>query len=171
MSDQTWRAVSDEVVPECVMALLEVYELAVERVNEAAQDNQLPTMIASIGFASPQASGMLTLALAPKVALATGASENAVRDWSGELANQALGRVKNRLLRYGVELQLATPVVISGERLTVHPGPDEHACFWFATPAGHVDVYVSARVDSDFVWVLGEDEGGEIAPEGDLLMF
>ena len=171
MSEQTWREVSDQVVPECVKALLEVYELAVDAAGEPVPDPESSTIVASIGFASAQASGTLTLALAPRVALATGASESAVRDWSGELANQALGRVKNRLLRYGVELQMATPVVISGERLTVHPTNGERSTFRFSTSAGRVDTYVSARIDPDFVWVLGEDEGGEIAPEGDLLMF
>lgn len=41
-----------------------------------------------------------------------------VRDWAGELANQVLGRIKNRLRRFGVTFDVSPPAALSGPALT-----------------------------------------------------
>jgi CheY-specific phosphatase CheX len=42
-----------------------------------------------------------------------------IRDWIAELANRLLGRAKNRLLAFGVQFQVATPVPLSGRGLSL----------------------------------------------------
>ncbi len=41
----------------------------------------------------------------------------AMVDWAGEITNQLLGRFKNKMLAYGLDLQVGLPVTISGENL------------------------------------------------------
>jgi hypothetical protein len=42
-----------------------------------------------------------------------------VRDWSMELANQLVGRMRNRLYEYGVVLDIKCPTAVSGLPLAV----------------------------------------------------
>jgi CheY-specific phosphatase CheX len=42
-----------------------------------------------------------------------------MRDWVGELANQLVGRVKNRLLAFGLDMVVAPPVPLSGRALAL----------------------------------------------------
>jgi len=63
-----------------------------------------------------------------------------VRDWAGELANQVLGRIKNRLHRFQVTFEVSPPTAFSGPALT------------FAAPKGpspRHHVFVSGK---DTIW-------------------
>jgi hypothetical protein len=72
-------------------------------------------LISTIGFSSPTLSGSLLLAVPNSVLQQTLPAPDAnLADWSGELANQLLGRLKNQLLNYQVAITLALPVVVSG---------------------------------------------------------
>ena len=42
-----------------------------------------------------------------------------VRDWSAELANQLLGRIRNQLCRHGIALRSGTPAPVSGHGAVV----------------------------------------------------
>jgi len=63
-----------------------------------------------------------------------------VRDWAGELANQVIGRLKNRLRRFGVTFNVSPPAALSGPALTFAapkaPSP-QHRVF----VAGHHKVW------------------------------
>ncbi len=41
------------------------------------------------------------------------------RDWTGELANQLLGRVKNQLRMFGVNVSTDVPTVVDGDQLSI----------------------------------------------------
>lgn len=75
------------------------------------------------------------------------------RDWIGELTNQLAGRVKAKLLKYGVEVALSTPVGISG--VAVHPLPRNEL-----KPSGF-----SAAKRSLLVWVEMDSEPGFVLVE------
>lgn len=53
-----------------------------------------------------------------------------VRDWAGELANQVLGRIKNRLAAHGVVFDVSPPAALSGTALMFaqpkSPTPRQH---------------------------------------------
>jgi hypothetical protein len=65
--------------------------------------------VAVIGFDAPGFAGRLCIHVADPVLLkmCTGTTEgHSVRDWCRELANQLLGRIKNRLVRFQVTLRI-----------------------------------------------------------------
>jgi hypothetical protein len=65
---------------------------------------------------------------------------HAYRAWVAELSNQLLGRIKSKLLAYGVELHVTIPVVIPARLLTPSAGPDLVA-HRFTSEAGDVLVW------------------------------
>jgi CheY-specific phosphatase CheX len=80
-----------------------------------------------------------------------------VRDWSGELANQVLGRIKNRLHRYGVTFDVSPPTALSGAALT------------FATPKGRSPQYHVFKTGDHKVWFCFDaifDPGRKVSAEG-----
>lgn len=116
-------AVLDAVIEEASLALFDGVGVALGR---ASQPVKSPDDIsASIGFAGPALRGALVListrrlvevALPPEVR--DRHSDEQLADWMGELANQLLGRVKNKLLNYGVSLAMGTPTVVLGNDLS-----------------------------------------------------
>jgi CheY-specific phosphatase CheX len=83
------------------------------------------TLAASIGYTGTDVRGSLTLMTSLELVAASRPIElrghphtdAELADWIGELANQMLGRVKNRLFRFGVTMFMSTPVVLIGKRL------------------------------------------------------
>lgn len=121
-------------------------------------------MVASIGLAGPCFRGALVLRAAPaffravyppelrKSALTT----SEVFDWAGEMANQLLGRMKNRLARLGLDFHLSTPTVVMGDRLRLGLGR------FAATPIAHGVAVAGAPVEIFFEIV--HDEGKALLP-------
>lgn len=81
---------------------------------------------AAISFSSardrtgPAVSGRLSLALPPEVLeLMKNDAAHGIRhaDWTRELVNQLMGRIKNRLLSFGIHLQAGLPVSVGRELL------------------------------------------------------
>ena len=58
-----------------------------------------------------------------------------LEDWSRELNNQLLGRLKNKLLPYGCELALGIPTVVSGDQLSSTAAPGL-VMSWFRAELG-----------------------------------
>ncbi|HKQ69502.1 MAG TPA: chemotaxis protein CheX [Polyangiaceae bacterium] len=85
--------------------------------------------VAVIGFAGDAMRGSLVIGAArvawkkthPLAADRPTLSEDDVRDWAGELANQLIGRLKIRLLRHGITIQLGTPTTMSGRDFKLGP--------------------------------------------------
>lgn len=63
-----------------------------------------------------------------------------VRDWVGELCNQTVGRVKNKVGRYGVHFEVSPPAAFSGAALT------------FALPKGPAAQTVAFQSGAHTVW-------------------
>lgn len=91
------------------------------------------------------------------------------RDWIGELTNQLAGRVKAKLLPYGVEVQLSTPVGFSGVALRPLPRRDVGPTCYHAH-GGEVVVWV--EVDSEPAFVLHRTETPAARrAEGEVVLF
>jgi hypothetical protein len=79
------------------------------------------TLVAAIGFRSPCLSGELVLlappsfveVVLPREVRERRPSARIAADWVGELANQLVGRLKNKLLGYGVDVALGTPRAVT----------------------------------------------------------
>ncbi len=94
-----------------------------------------------------------------------------VRDWVGELANQVLGRIKNRLLTYGVTFEVSPPAALSGSALVFAapkgPSPRVHT---FVADARKVWFCFDSIYDSGRTVLLDANvESG--ASEGNLIEF
>ena len=93
-------------------------------------------------------------------------------DWAGELSNQLLGRIKKKLIAYGVGISLSTPVVFRGTGLCNFPQPavvSRSHCF--SSAAGPLEVVFQARADAGFELVeTGDPDAGGPA-EGEVSLF
>jgi chemotaxis protein CheX len=136
-----------------------------------------------IGFAGDQMKGSLLLATTFAVVKQTypasssgepSPTSDVLVDWTSELANQLLGRVKNQLLLHGVSFIVSTPVSLAGDSLAQSKlvTPNQHRIV-LHMGAGAVRVSIDAEVDPDLK-ILAEpmrtEEAG-VASEGDLLLF
>ncbi len=94
-----------------------------------------------------------------------------LRDWASELANQLIGRIKNRLFSLGVNLRIATPTALSGNALAVATPKSKRARpMVFSSSAGEVWVFWDAIVDPDLE-LRPRDDDAHAVGEGDLLLF
>jgi chemotaxis protein CheX len=91
-------------------------------------------------------------------------------DWAGEIANQLLGRLKNKLLSYGVSLAISTPAILFGDSLRE---PDPQPCslaLRFPWQAGEVFIRFDVETEPGFQIL---EEPCDCAPmeAGDALLF
>jgi hypothetical protein len=94
-------------------------------------------------------------------------------DWSGELANQLLGRLKNQLLNYEVAINLALPVVLSGAEFSL-PAKSRRLMrhFSFVSESGRMFIRTEMEL-SPTIELVRQTGVGETAgmDEGELLFF
>ena len=67
-----------------------------------------------VGFTSPDFSGFVGLGTTHKMLRRSNRTASSSRDWTAELANQLLGRLKNRLLREGIMIHRVPAATIQG---------------------------------------------------------
>ncbi len=161
----------DSVTRSAATALFEAYDLeVVERVGGCTIE--FAQLVSSIGFASDDLCGSVMLALPIRVVAGTQPTpdEDARTDWAAELANQLSGRIKNQLLRYGVAISIALPVVVLGCDLDwSSQGTGVSRAFVFDSRLGEVVVKLDANLKCDLCLV--ESTGDGRIDEGDLMMF
>jgi CheY-specific phosphatase CheX len=125
-----------------------------------------------IGFTADELRGSLVLAMGRAPLEAVDAEAARHRDWIQELSNQLLGRVKNRLLGYGVDLKMTTPLSMRGVRLTLEGSSEDSAPLLFRTAAGGaVCVMVDEEVKPGFEFEKAEGAEDACPEEGELLLF
>jgi CheY-specific phosphatase CheX len=93
-------------------------------------------------------------------------------DWTGELANQLLGRIKRKLNLYGVDISLSTPVVFAGKQFNHFP---QHGTIsrthGFNHELGPIEVELQVIPEADFeLSELVESSGTSLA-EGEVSLF
>jgi hypothetical protein len=129
--------------------------------------------IAVVGFHGAAISGTLLIIVPSGPLRASMPVPSATeRDWLGELANQMLGRVKNRLLAYGVEVVARTPTVLGSMRILPVAVPGRLQGIGMVTKEGaRVTVWIDYYVD-DHERLANLSRGDEvIGREGDLILF
>lgn len=88
------------------------------------EPNRQAAILASIGLGSDDLKGALVVLSSPEFfqhtfPLPSPPTEADVLDWAGEVANQALGGLNNRLAALGCVFSLGIPTVVSGRDLKV----------------------------------------------------
>jgi CheY-specific phosphatase CheX len=124
MSDKN-NDVLSEVVSDCVYKVFEAYDTELE---EAPKEDPGHEVVAVIGYAADEVRGGMALGISKKLAEMTMPTpDTPLYDWAGELANQILGRVRNKMLAYQIDVQISTPVVLHGLGVQVAP-PRSYGC-------------------------------------------
>lgn len=133
---------------------------------------------ASIGFSGPKGAGSMVIwgdfALYEKSHPLAGVKvleRDEVLDWTGEVCNQILGRVKNQLGRENVTVFMATPNVFAGKNVTLgRANGDVQVEGHFRHPGGSFAVRFDC--ESKLLDERTEPEAGtEMPEEGDLMLF
>lgn len=165
----------DGLVLDSTRALFESYGVELHRDGSSLAET-LPAvqLVCSIGFSSPELSGSLLLAVPDPVLAQTLPTPGAnLADWSGELGNQLLGRLKNQLLNYDVAINLALPVVVSGGELSLPArarGLMRH--FSFVSEPGRVFIRMAIELSPSAELVRRTGEGETVGmDEGELIFF
>jgi hypothetical protein len=98
-----------------------------------------------------------------------------VRDWSMELTNQLLGRIRNQLYGYGVTLEVRSPTAVSGHPLAVSIRGRTSEPMRFVTKAGHAAMIwldVTAADAFDQIASRRPDSSSPAVPkEGEVVVF
>src|SRR6478609_10391573 len=161
----------DDLVFDCCRELFSAYELE----TQPRSRDEFPTtdelaVCGVMGFGGKLMRGALVLVATREPLERTNPdSLGSQRDWVCELANQLMGRIKNRLLGFGVEILLATPAGLSGVNLS--PTQSQlRAPQVFSAADGFVCVWIDYECAPGFE--LREKPGVEAAiPEGETLLF
>jgi len=149
---------------------------ACEPTDDAPAVKQL---IAFMGFAGPILRGTLAMVAPIEVMrksyplpLKEGAPwEFEVFDWSGEVANRLLARIKNGLARRGVDIEASTPRVMLAEQLHVTRSVHGTVCSrCFVSGDSWVKIWFDAMAP-DNQKVLNQLGPNAATPEGDVLLF
>jgi chemotaxis protein CheX len=134
-------------------------------------------LAASIGLSGHSVRGAMVVVARPAFFFSTYPVElgtpgtGEIFDWAGEVANQLLGRLKNRLGRYGVDFTLSTPTVVRGDRLRLRTG-DQSATLRrpLHIRDERVDIHFEIERDDDQP-LLSNGPPASASPEGDALLF
>ena len=114
---------------------------------------------ATLGFTSLELKGALIITLYKELVVHSlptqfsgkNVQSAMVADWTGELANQLLGRIKAKLIHMGVEIILSTPVVFKGLGLNLYPQKaDVTRTHGFGHGTGALKVVFQAKVQPHF---------------------
>jgi CheY-specific phosphatase CheX len=181
MDADAWRRVNDMVI-ECTLATLK--ETGVAAAEEACESRQLEselTNVAVMGFAGFHMRGAVLLATSdellmrtfPKPAAEGGAERDALLDWSGELLNHLMGRIKTELGMHGIVIEPGTPTTISGVGVRVGAATRNAHCmpYRFQVDGDSFVVRFEALERPGAELSAQPDESRTVGSPGDVLLF
>lgn len=167
-SQRVCHAIEDMTATSCIelFAAYDVTLTAAEHTLWATSNEPLYSGV--IGFVSADVRGTCLLACEQGPLQTSCPPSGLIRDWTGELANQLLGRLKTKLLGHDVEIGLSTPIVVQGIRLQPLPRQAIQPAV-YQSPSGMVLVWVEVEISEGFV--LPPARIPEAGNTGDMLMF
>ncbi|MEP7119522.1 MAG: chemotaxis protein CheX [Byssovorax sp.] len=176
-------------VVQCTRAAFAAYSVHVDLdAGDPYQPAHDAQIVAFIGFGGARMRGTLTV-VAPHAlwretypivgSAGSEPDDNDLLDWCGEVVNQVLGRIKNQLLRSGVELQVSTPKALRASQLTISTSAQKTVCVLrsSATDGTSIGVWFDAMVEESGILFPSPSEAlpsGDVADsmnEGDALLF
>jgi hypothetical protein len=182
---------ADLVISSCT-ELFAAYGVALDRKQASVLAVKPARPEASAGgmvnFSGPLVSGSLLL-VAPfaflaecrpgplrtqRLAMSSSSDWILVRDWSMELANQLVGRLRNRLYDHDVTIDVRGPTAVSAHPLAMTIGGRKGEPVQFVTPQKHlVRVWMDATTSPGFDAAMARKPvtPGASAKEGDVLLF
>ena len=94
--------------------LFDAYGVRLSTVKKSWGESDERLLSGSMGFVGRHLRGTCLLATTERALSDSCPAQGKLRDWIGELTNQLVGRLKTKLLGYGVEVFVTTPIVLSG---------------------------------------------------------
>lgn len=170
VTDSAMELFSDSGVDACPVAF-----------DETAHRIGGHTLVAVIGYAGDTIKGSVVMMTTREVAVALQPADirgsdtpndDVLRDQMGELTNQLLGRLKNKLLAGGVCIQLATPTTAVGTEVRLGAQTCDSMWQTLVTEQGPVVVRFDAKFAPAFL--LGEIREASavgLMSEGDMMLF
>jgi hypothetical protein len=123
-------------------------------------------------FASPEMSGSLAIFVPFGTHTIARHPEHRhfdAQDWTRELCNQVMGRVKNRMHSCDIDLRTGLPTSVVGNLLDRHrQGMSPNLIFGFRSLRGDVTVTLSGEIDYSRIHYTGKVV---VAKEGDVILF
>lgn len=173
---QEFNKVALDLLVASAEELFDSYKCTISRreITGASVPGQEVNLGAACGFTGEFVRGMLAIAIDDQLAsvinpVANGAKD-ANYDWIGELANQLLGRLKNKLLSWNVEVALSTPVVVHGAQLSIASLQRKAEQIDFnANESSTISVWWDAEVDPALE--LTQENAPEVQAEGEMVLF
>jgi len=121
-----------------------------------------------IGFTGASLRGTLLITTTGSMLDRSNPITGSARDWIAEFANQLLGRIKNQLLRHGVEIYMTTPLVLRGQHLSPESLRTVDS-IELDTNGG--PIFVSLESETTGELVLERDPQAFVGSEGDAILF
>lgn len=147
--DARMQELTDGVAAQVCIDLFQAYGVPIERTISPNPLTEGLAFCGVVGFAGPSVRGVCLLATTEGPLVDSSPVPGMSRDWMGELANQLIGRIKNRLRTRGVEFYVTGPVVVRGQHLAPLPR-SELPPLAFSAPRGQVFVWVEVETAKDF---------------------
>ena len=162
------KAVAQMARDACV-ELFRAYGMSLQPEAQELEVGDQRVICGVIGFVGSGARGSCMLVAHDELIMESCPDGGRCRDWIGELTNQLAGRVKAKLLKYGVEVALSTPIGVSG--VAVHPLPrNELRPSYFSALNRPLLVWV--EMDSEPGFLLAESPAPEPGrTEGEIVLF
>lgn len=164
------QALLDGLLADAGRALFEAYGLEASVHRPQQLDGLKLEIAAVIGFIGPDLRGALMLAMSNDALEASRQTHgDSPRDWIAELSNQLLGRVKNLLVPFDVDVSISTPLVLRGDRLAPSMSGDETPTIW-TLRGGSAYGWLDCEFREGFVFQRSS-RPVEVVSEGESLMF
>jgi hypothetical protein len=109
-----------------------------------------PVLFGVIGFGGKGMRATCLIGAERTLVEASCRAKSRPRDWIAELANQLVGRLKMKLLGYGVSVTMTTPLALSGVRVTPLPRSDTDPV-GFTSQRGAALLWLEIETDEDLV--------------------
>jgi hypothetical protein len=170
-------AILDQLLRDCCLELMADYGLPATLATPApASDAATDVSIAAIDFSGRDVRGTIGLRMTNSVVLETyraavGAAIDAgssdASDWTCELVNQLIGRLKNKLRSYNVSFNVNTPRL-----LVMFPVAELERALRsrFVSDRGSFAGYLDVMIAPGFAFVDSAPEA-PLVDEGDLVLF
>jgi Chemotaxis phosphatase CheX len=172
----TSRTTIDTILQSSTVALFHAHGLGVAPLGSSPVGSQprYHDVVGLIGFDAPTFSGTLTLSIPNLVFDALvehrdPSDHTTLGDWSQEMANQLLGRIKNRLTMFQVPLRVHLPSVLSGVALERLRKRSQHETIYrFRALRGDIIVTLDAPFDNGMLAYSGTTL---VVKEGEIILF
>ena len=157
---------------DAVYELFDSYGVSIQfsDLSESQQEN-INGFLGMIGFSGVQIKGNLSVWAATEIIEKTGNSNFDKTDWIAEIANQILGRIKNKLLRFDVELMMGIPTSIETGNLILNFIQRNVKKYRFTHGDGRQIVILLDTVFEDILVNESTKTADEAVEEGETLLF